>query len=121
MVAGIAATKAGLTSWVHDRGMEALRVVLGLDVEELAGKKGEHREGRTHYRWGQTGGELSFGGRRVLVKRPRVRSVAGIEASLPSFEAFQREDPLPARVSIRFSWEFRPAAMNRAWSDRSNE
>lgn len=98
MVAGIAATKADLTSWVHDRGMEALRVVLGWDVEELAGKKGEHREGRTHYRWGQTGGELSFGGRRVQVQRPRVRSVAGDEATLPSFEAFQREDPLPARV-----------------------
>lgn len=98
MVAGIAATKADLTSWVHDRGMEALHVLLGWDVEELAGKKGEHREGRTHYRWGRTGGELSFGGRRVQVQRPRVRSVAGDEASLPSFEAFQREDPLPERV-----------------------
>lgn len=98
MVAGIAATKADLTSWVHDVGMEALHVLLGWDVEELAGKKGEHREGRTHYRWGRTGGELSFGGRRVQVERPRVRSVGGDEAPLPSFEAFQREDPLPERV-----------------------
>jgi transposase-like protein len=98
MVAGIAATKADLTSWVHDVGMEALHVLLGWDVEELAGKKGEHREDRTHYRWGRTKGELSFGGRRVQVQRPRVQLVTGGECALPSFEAFQREDPLPERV-----------------------
>ena len=99
MVAGIAATKADLTSWVHDQGMEALHLLLGWDVEDLAGNKGKHREDRTHYRWGRTKGELSFGGRRVQLWRPRVRTVTGDdEAPLPSFEAFQREDPLPARV-----------------------
>ena len=43
-------------------------------------------------------GELSFGGRRIQVSRPRVRSKSGEEASLPHFEAFREEDPLPERV-----------------------
>ncbi len=45
-----------------------------------------------------TDGELSFGGRRIQVSRPRVRSKSGEEASLPHFEAFREEDPLPERV-----------------------
>lgn len=98
MVAGIATTKTELTSWVHERGMEALAEVLRTDAEELTGTKGKHREDRTHYHWGRTTGELVFGGRRVQVKRPRVRETAGVETALGSFEAFRREDPLPERV-----------------------
>ncbi len=115
MVAGIAATKADLTSWVQDQGMEALHLLLGWDVEDLVGKKGKHREGRTK-------GELSFGGRRVQLWRPRVRLVdGGGEAALPSFEAFQLEDPLPARVINQILVGVSTRGMNRAWSDRSSE
>ena len=98
MIAGIAATKADLTSWVYEQGLEALHELLRTDAEELVGKKGEHREDRTHYRWGKTVGELSLGGRRVAVQRPRVRSVSGTESRLPHFEAFRQEDPIPERV-----------------------
>ena len=35
---------------------------------------------------------------RLQVSRPRVRSKSGEEASLPHFEAFREEDPLPERV-----------------------
>lgn len=98
MVAGIASTKTMLTSWLHEQGLEALNSLLLGEAEALAGRKGEHREDRTHYRWGRTKGELSFGGRRIQVERPRVRSKDGKEASLPSFDAFRREDPLPERV-----------------------
>lgn len=98
MIAGISATKADLTSWVYEKGLEALDELLRGDAEELAGKKGEHREDRTHYRWGKTDGELSLGGRRVTVERPRVRTVSGEEVHLPHFEAFRQEDPIPERV-----------------------
>ena len=98
MIAGIATTKADLTSWVYELGVEALHELLRGDAEELAGKKGEHRKERTHYRWGKTVGELSLGGRRVAVERPRVRTVSGEEARLPHFDAFRSEDPIPERV-----------------------
>lgn len=98
MVAGIASTKAELTSWVHESGMQALGEMLRGDAEELAGSKGKHREDRTHYHWGRTNGELTFAGRRVQVERPRVRSKSGGESLLPTLEVFRREDPLPERV-----------------------
>ena len=98
MIAGIAATKADLTEWVYEQGLTALHLLLKEDAEEIAGPKGKHEKGRTHNHWGSTNGELSFGGRRIQVSRPRVRSKSGKEASLPHFEAFREEDPLPERV-----------------------
>ncbi len=77
MMAGIASTRLELTSWLHEQGLEALNTLLLGEAEVLAGKRGKHREDRTHYRWGRTTGELSFGGRRIQVERPRVRSKNG--------------------------------------------
>lgn len=68
------------------------------DAEEVVGPKGKHEKERRHNHWGSTDGELSFGGGRIQVLRPRVRSKSGTEASLPHFEAFREEDPLPERV-----------------------
>ena len=93
MIAGIAATKADLTEWVYEQGLTALHLLLREDAEEIAGLKGKHEKERR-----STNGELSFGGRRIQVSRPRVRSKSGEEASLPHFEAFREEDPLPERV-----------------------
>ena len=76
----------------------ACGLLLREDAEEIAGLKGKHEKERTHNHWGSTNGELSFGGRRIQVSRPRVRSKSGEEASLPHFEAFREEDPLPERV-----------------------
>ena len=97
MIAGIAATKADLTEWVYEQGLTALHLLLREDAEKIAGPKGKHEKERTHNHWGSTDGELSFGGRRIQVSRPRVRSKSGEEASLPHFEAFREEDPLPER------------------------
>ncbi len=98
MIAGIAATKADLTEWVYEQGLTALHLLLREDAEEIAGLKGKHEKERTHNHCGSTNGELSFGGRRIQVSRPRVRSKSGEEASLPHFEAFREEDPLPGCV-----------------------
>ena len=98
MIAGIAATKADLTEWVYEQGLTALHELLRKDAEEIVGPKGKHGKERTHNHWGSTDGELSFGGGRIQVSRPRVRSKSGTEASLPHFEAFREEDPLPERV-----------------------
>src|SRR6185369_7046789 len=52
----------------------------------------------THHHWGCTATELTFGGRRIQVARPRVRSRAGQEAVLPAVAAWRERDPLTARV-----------------------
>jgi transposase-like protein len=98
MVAGMVAAKQDLMEWVQDLGLTALQEVFEADATTIAGPKGEHRADRTHHRWGTTGTELPFGGRRIKVPRPRVRSKSGQEVGLPSVERFQATDPLPERV-----------------------
>jgi transposase-like protein len=98
MVAGIAATRRGLMHFVHQAGLVALNEVLEADVERLAGPKGKHAVGRTHNRWGSTHGSLSLGGRRVSLKRPRVRSTDGLEAPLGAWDELAQVDPMPERV-----------------------
>jgi putative transposase len=98
LVAGIAATKRGLLEWVHDFGLRALDELMRDDAARIAGEKGKHRADRTHHYWGRTRSELTFGGRRISVEKPRVRGKDGREAALPALEAFRDRDPLSERV-----------------------
>lgn len=98
MVTGLVATKQALQSWVYDAGLTALEEVFRADAERVAGKKGEHRPDRTRHHWGSTKTELPFGGRRITVSRPRVRTKAGQEVALPMVEHFRGVDPLQDRV-----------------------
>jgi transposase-like protein len=99
MVTAMAATKETLTAWVHQMGLQALDEVFGADAERIAGPKGKHLgAARRYQRWGATQVELPFGGRRISVKRPRVRTTDGHEVTLPTVAHFQAADPLAARV-----------------------
>jgi len=98
MVAGMAAAKQDLMTWVQEVGIEALKEVFEADALAIAGPKGKHSEDRVNHRWGTTDTELPFGGRRIGVKRPRVRSKSGQEVMLPSLARLQAEDSVPERV-----------------------
>jgi len=84
--------------WVHQVGLAALAEVFEHDAEQLAGPKGRHHAGRSHYRWGSMWSELPFGGRLIRLRRPRLRGAAGGEAKLPSLEEFRAGDPVPVKV-----------------------
>jgi hypothetical protein len=60
-------------------------------LHELVVRSGESR-------FGHALGELPMGGRRVEVKRPRVRSVDGRELPLPTWERLAGLDPFGARA-----------------------
>jgi transposase-like protein len=89
-------------------GLLAASVTIGLDVmgelveaevTELAGPKGRHDSNRRAYRHGTEDGKVTLGGRRVAVRRPRVRSVAdadGVESevALESYDTFASVDLL---------------------------
>ena len=47
------------------------------EVDEVVGPKGKHDPDRNAVRHGHEDGEVTLGGRRVAVKRPRVRSADG--------------------------------------------
>jgi putative transposase len=98
MLAGMTTTRDHLLAWVHAQGLAALDDLFREEAVALAGPKGRHQTARTHYHWGTTATELTFGGRRVQVQRPRVRPTTGGEATLPSVAAFRSRDPLTARM-----------------------
>lgn len=98
MLAGMTTTRQHLLAWVHAHGLAALDAMFGAEAAALAGPKGRHQAHRTHHHWGTTATELTFGGRRLQVQRPRVRSTTGVEAILPSVAAFRERDPLTARM-----------------------
>lgn len=99
LIVGIEATKSGLLAFVHQMGMLALQELLATEAAALAGPKGKHQKGRTLHHWGTARTALPFGGRHVVIERPRVRKKGGGEVPLPSIEAFRAADPLAARVA----------------------
>jgi transposase-like protein len=98
MLAGMTAARQTLMAWVHAQGLAVLDAVFREDAEALAGPKGTHQRDRTHHHWGTTSTALTFGGRRLHVRRPRVRRTDGREATLPTVAAFRVRDPLTARM-----------------------
>jgi putative transposase len=98
LIAGMTATRAHLLEWMQAQGLVALQEVFAAEAAAVAGPKGKHQAERTHHHWGRTATELTVGGRRIQVGRPRVRSTTGQETVLPSVAAWQDRDPLTARV-----------------------
>ena len=87
---------------LHDAIVSAGMTVLGAMLEEervkLCGPRYAHQPGRSATRAGHANGELAFGGRRVGVRRPRVRSVDGDEVTLETWEQLAEADPLTPRA-----------------------
>ncbi len=87
---------------LHDAIVSAGMGVLGAMLEEerakLCGPRYAHQPGRSATRSGHTDGELALGGRRVRVRRPRVRSIDGEEVTLETWERFAEADPLTPRA-----------------------
>ena len=99
MVAGMKVTKIGLLAFVHAVGRAALGEVFEEEVARVAGPKGKRVADRKVHRWGSTMTPLPFGGREIVVERPRVRSKDGREVRLPLIDELRRQDPLPERVA----------------------
>ena len=77
-------------------GLEVMAELMEVEVTDLAGPKGKHNPARTAKRHGSEHGTVTLGGRRVGVRRPRVRTVGDDEHELPvtSYETFTSADLL---------------------------
>ena len=74
--------------------------LIDAEVDELVGPKGKHDPDRTANRHGTEAGTVTLGGRRVPVRRPRVRTVASDdeperEVALEAYQTFASTDLLP--------------------------
>src|SRR3954452_4498183 len=89
------AAKEGLLALSVGVGLGVLHELMEAEVEEVVGPKGRHDPERSAVRHGHEGGEVTLGGRRVPVSRPRARSADGEhEVELASYAHFAARDRL---------------------------
>jgi putative transposase len=98
----VGAAKEGLLALSVGVGLGVLAELMEDEVDEVVGPKGKHDPGRAALRHGHESGEVTLGGRRVQVERPRVRSADGrSELPLRTYTHFADRDPLSKVVLER--------------------
>jgi putative transposase len=89
------AAREGLLTLAVETGLQVLQAMLAEDIARLVGPKGRHNSERTAARHSSEPGQVTLGGRRVRVRRPRVRTVDGTrELAVPTYQAFAATDLL---------------------------
>ena len=95
----VGAAKEGLLALSVGVGLGVLTELMEEEVTEVVGPKGKHDPERTAVRHGHESGEVTLGGRRVPVERPRVRTADDSEeVKLATYQHFADRDPLSRLV-----------------------
>jgi putative transposase len=98
----IGVAREGLLALSVEVGLGVLRELLEAEVDQVVGLKAKHNPERTAVRHGHEDGEVTLGGRRVAVERPRVRTADGeAEVPLATYEHFAGRDQLEGVVLER--------------------
>ena len=96
------AAQEGLLALSVGVGLGVLQELMAEEVDDVVGPRGKHDPERTAVRHGQESGEVTLGGRRVAVERPRVRSADGSEeVGLATYRHFADRDALSRVVLER--------------------
>jgi putative transposase len=82
-------------------GLLMMKALIDEEVEQIAGVRYGHQADRQATRWGHDEGHVIFCGRKVALRRPRVRSVEGREVPLPRYQAFAHPQRMEEAVSQR--------------------
>jgi putative transposase len=89
------AAREGLLALAVGTGLQVLAALLAEDVARLVGPRGCYNPDRAAVRHGSEPGQVTLGGRRVRVRRPRVRTADGTrELPVPTYQAFAATDLL---------------------------
>jgi putative transposase len=94
VLGSLADVEQGLLGLCIEVGQQVLTQLMEEDRVALCGPKWQPNLARAAVRAGTTRSEVTLGGRRIAVQRPRVRSVSNTELVLPSFTAATARDPL---------------------------
>ena len=87
--------REGLLALAVGTGLQVMQQLMETDVAGICGAKGKHDPAREAVRHGTEAGSVTLGGRRVSVRRPRVRTADGAgEVSVPSYELFSQTEVL---------------------------
>jgi putative transposase len=95
----VGAAKEGLLALSVGVGLGVMAELMEEEVCEVVGPKGKHDPDRRAVRHGHEDGEVTLGGRRVPVERPRVRAADGSEeVVLITYQHFADRDQLTRLV-----------------------
>jgi transposase-like protein len=98
----VGSAREGLLALSVGVGLGVLAELMEEEVVEVVGPRGRHDPERVAVRHGHESGEVTLGGRRVGVERPRVRSADGSEeVRILTYEHFADRDPLSRIVLER--------------------
>jgi len=87
--------REGLLALAVGAGLQVMAAMMEADVTAVCGPKGRHDADRSATRHGHGVGSVSLGGRRVPVRRPRMRSTDGSgELGVASYELFSQTEVL---------------------------
>ena len=90
-------TRSELLELAVRSGMQVLEAMMEEDRITVCGARYAHEPARAASRAGGVASEVVLGGRKVAVRRPRVRA-DGHEVALPTFQLMAHADPLNRRV-----------------------
>src|SRR3954471_832900 len=98
----VGAAREGLLALSVGVGLGVLHELMEAEVDEVVGPKGKHDADRSAVRHGHDRGEVTLGGRRVPVQRPRARTADGEhEVELATYAHFADRDQLAEVVLER--------------------
>jgi putative transposase len=90
-------TRTELMELAIASGLQVLTTMLEEDRTSMCGRRYQHQIHRQASRAGTVPSEVVLGGRKVAIRRPRVRT-QGAEVPLPTFQLMASEDPLNRRI-----------------------
>jgi putative transposase len=82
-------------------GLLVIKGLIDEEVEQFAGPRYAHQDQRPGLRWGSEEGTIVFAGRKVALKRPRVRSRQGEEIPLRRYAALGQPTRMEQAVHPR--------------------
>src|SRR5664279_3970488 len=85
----VESAQEGLLALAVGAGLQVMQALMADSVSQVCGPPGRHNPDRVGYRHGTEDGSATLGGRRVPVRRPRVRAADGSgELPVPAYELF---------------------------------
>ena len=91
----IAGARQDIEAFAAELGLTIIQRVMEAEIKQKVGPWGQQQ---TH-RHGHQSGYVVYGGRKVSLKRPRLRSREDKEVPLASYQAFQKDGKLQAAVA----------------------
>ena len=91
----VESAQEGLLALAVGAGLQVMQALMADSVSQVCGPPGRHNPDRVGYRHGTEAGSVTLGGRRVPVRRPRVRAADGSgELPVPAYELFSGTEVL---------------------------